>query len=67
MLSTPQDPNSGYMGHSRRRSSGPLHRLAVDFGLCPLRQRQIQERQVVALRLVSGDGKEMTAEKRLDV
>ncbi|TDH05525.1 hypothetical protein EPR50_G00123520 [Perca flavescens] len=46
------DPNYDCMGHSRRRSSGPLHRLASDFGLCPLHQWQIQERRVVALRLL---------------
>lgn len=57
VFSTQQDPNYDCMGHSWRRSSGPFHRLASDFGLCPLHQRQIQEGRVVALRLVSGNGR----------
>ncbi|KAF7668655.1 hypothetical protein LDENG_00297540 [Lucifuga dentata] len=40
------------MGHSWRRSSGPLHRLAIVFGLCSICQWKIQEGRIVALRLV---------------
>lgn len=46
MLFAPQGPNFGSVGLSGRCSPGPLHRLAIVFGLCALRKRQIQEGRV---------------------